>query len=125
MDSRVANRQLGFFVADEKKSLGGKMDTSRFSIKFTSSTIALLVFSAGIVLIAPAEGYAAPKVPVVSLSADPQSIFEGESSVLNWASSNATSCTAISTDPEWDGVKPLSGSQVVSPSVTTSYMWHS
>jgi PKD repeat protein len=54
--------------------------------------------------------------PTVTLTADPLTIVQGESSVLTWSSTNADNCSAtwtISTDPN--------GSQEVSPTETTSY----
>jgi hypothetical protein len=55
--------------------------------------------------------------PTASLSANPRSITAGQSSTLSWSSTNATSCTGggFSTGGA------LSGSAVVTPSVTTTY----
>ena len=50
--------------------------------------------------------------PIVSLSANPTSIFQGQSSTLTWSTSYATSCTA---SDGWSGSKPLNGSEVVVP----------
>jgi hypothetical protein len=57
--------------------------------------------------------------PIVSISASPTSISTGQSSTLSWVSSNTTSCSASGS---WDGDKPLSGSQVVTPTVTSNYV---
>jgi len=54
----------------------------------------------------------------VNLSANPESIFRGESTALIWNSSNAVSCEASG---YWSGLKAPSGSERVSPSVTVSY----
>jgi Right handed beta helix region len=54
--------------------------------------------------------------PTVSLSATPTTITAGNSSILNWSSSNATSCSA-----PWTGSTGTSGSQSVSPTITTTY----
>jgi YD repeat-containing protein len=53
----------------------------------------------------------------VSISADPATIQEGESSTLTWTSANATTCTID------QGIGPvdLSGSTTVSPTETTTY----
>ncbi len=52
----------------------------------------------------------------VSLTATPPSVSAGQSSTLSWSSTNATSCTA-----GWTSSTASSGSQVVSPAVTTAY----
>lgn len=57
-----------------------------------------------------------PPVVTVSLAANPQSISAGQSSTLAWSSTNATSCTGSGFT-----ASGISGSAVVSPSVTTSY----
>lgn len=51
-------------------------------------------------------------LPTVSITANPNSVSQGQSSVLNWTSSNANSCYATMS---WWGTKPLSGSEVVTP----------
>jgi hypothetical protein len=56
--------------------------------------------------------------PTVTLTANPTSITSGESSILTWSSTNATSCTASS---GWSGTKATSGNLSVSPTSTTSY----
>lgn len=59
---------------------------------------------------------APPPVVTASLSASPNSIAAGQSSTLNWSSSNATSCTG-----QGFTTSKTSGSAVVSPTVTTAY----
>ena len=59
-----------------------------------------------------------PEEPMVSISADPLTIEEGESSLLEWNSEHADSCEA---SDGWSGDKGLSGSQEVSPLVTTTF----
>lgn len=56
--------------------------------------------------------------PVVDLSASPTTIAEGESSTLTWSSTDATSCTASG---DWSDIRPTSGTELVSPAVTSSY----
>ncbi len=56
--------------------------------------------------------------PTVTLAADPTSIASGASSTLTWSSTNATSCTASG---GWTGAEAISGTQSVSPTLTTSY----
>ena len=59
-----------------------------------------------------------PAEPTVALSANPTTISVGESAVLSWTSTNATSCTA---HEGWSGTKSTSGSASVSPTQTTTY----
>lgn len=56
--------------------------------------------------------------PTVSLSANPSSIAQGSSAALYWNSTNAASCFASG---GWSGARSLSGSEQVSPLVTTTY----
>src|SRR5277367_6370181 len=59
-----------------------------------------------------------PVLPTVTNSASPGTINFGQSTVLTWSSTNATSCTASASPSEndWSGLKPTSGSQTVTPS---------
>jgi hypothetical protein len=59
----------------------------------------------------------APALPVVSLSANPGSITSGETTRLDWSSSNADSCTASG---GWSGSRPLSGNETTGPLSTTT-----
>ncbi|MEK7509394.1 MAG: lamin tail domain-containing protein [Patescibacteria group bacterium] len=56
--------------------------------------------------------------PTLDFTADPTAIDEGGSSTLEWSSTNATSCEASN---GWSGAKILSGNEVVTPAVTTTY----
>jgi hypothetical protein len=60
-----------------------------------------------------------PPMPVVHISIDPSAITEGEEATLTWSATNATSCIASS---GWSGSRPTSGSEVVTPVSTTTYM---
>src|SRR3989344_1659175 len=60
-----------------------------------------------------------PGVPSVTISAYPTSINTGQSSTLSWSSVNTTSCSASGS---WDGDRPLSGTQVVTPTITSTYI---
>lgn len=55
-------------------------------------------------------------VPTVTISADPQTISSGGSSVLAWTSTNTSFCSA-----PWTSATSTSGSQTVSPSATSEY----
>lgn len=60
-------------------------------------------------------------VPVVTLSASPIFVTPGTGSAtttLTWTSTNATTCTAFG---GWTGSKALNGSEIVSPTATTTY----
>jgi uncharacterized repeat protein (TIGR01451 family) len=59
-------------------------------------------------------GYTNP--PTVYLNASPTIIQSGQSSYLNWSSTNATSCYG-----SWTANTSISGSQTVWPSYTTNY----
>ncbi len=59
-----------------------------------------------------------PSAPTLTLTANPATITQGNSSVLAWTSTGATSCTASG---GWTGVKAISGSQSVAPTQTTTY----
>ncbi|MDO8574956.1 MAG: hypothetical protein Q7R61_01635 [bacterium] len=50
--------------------------------------------------------------PALSFSGNPTTIFQGQSTTLNWSSTYATSCTASGA---WSGSKAVNGSEVVVP----------
>ncbi|HNP62619.1 MAG TPA: GlyGly-CTERM sorting domain-containing protein [Woeseiaceae bacterium] len=50
--------------------------------------------------------------PTVSISANPSSVDAGGFAVVDWTSSNASSCSAFG---DWSGNKPLQGSESVGP----------
>lgn len=54
--------------------------------------------------------------PVVTLTATPASIIQGQNSILTWTAVNATSCSAL-----WTTATSTSGTQQVSPATTTPY----
>jgi len=58
------------------------------------------------------------KPPTLEFYAEPQSITEGESTTLSWASDNTLSCEASG---GWSGEKTLSGEEIVFPLMTTTY----
>jgi hypothetical protein len=59
------------------------------------------------------------QAPTVSLTASQNDIASGGSAVLTWSATNASSCTASG---GWSGTESISGSQTVSPAVTTLYV---
>ena len=50
-------------------------------------------------------------LPVVTINATPTSVVSGDSTVINWSSTNASSCSASG---DWSGSKAISGSEVIS-----------
>jgi hypothetical protein len=60
-----------------------------------------------------------PSSQLVTISASPSSITLGGSSTITWSSKSYTSCSASG---GWAGNKNLSGSQVVSPARTSTYI---
>ena len=58
------------------------------------------------------------QAPTVNLIANPTSLLQGNTAVLSWSSSNASTCSASG---GWNGFKNLSGSQTVAPLNTTTY----
>ncbi len=59
--------------------------------------------------------------PTVNLSAFPATINEGESSTLQWTSTDATACAAVS-PAGWTASTATSGAEVVWPAATTTYI---
>jgi hypothetical protein len=57
--------------------------------------------------------------PTISFGAAPASVAAGQPVTLTWSSSNAVSCAA---SDGWSGIRPTSGTQVVSPTATTTYI---
>jgi hypothetical protein len=55
---------------------------------------------------------APPGMPVVNLSASPQSVMAGGSTTLSWSSQNASGCAASGA---WSGNKATSGTEAVGP----------
>lgn len=61
------------------------------------------------------------KVPIITMSAKPESIGKGKTATIAWSTTNATSCTASGggTSSTWTGTRPLKGTYVTPP-LTTS-----
>ena len=62
-----------------------------------------------------------PQGPTVSIQSSPTSISEGESSTLTVTASNATQVTVSGSDGNTYNLQPSGGTQVVTPSSTTTY----
>lgn len=58
----------------------------------------------------PAPAPPTPPQDTASITADPAVVFQGDSTVISWNSSNASSCTASG---YWSGSKATSGSETV------------
>lgn len=66
------------------------------------------------------------KVPVITMSANPESIGKGQTATITWSTTNATSCTASGgglASSKWSGVRPTKGT-FTTPALTSrqSYM---
>lgn len=59
-----------------------------------------------------------PEEPTLTLIANPLSIMQGSTTTLTWNSEHADSCAASG---GWSGNKALDGSEVVTPSASTTY----
>lgn len=57
------------------------------------------------------------KVPIITMSAKPESIGKGKTATITWSTTNATSCTASGggTSSTWKGTRPLKGSYTTPP----------
>lgn len=62
--------------------------------------------------------YAGPIAPALTFSATPTALGIGGASTLSWSSANVTSCDASG---GWSGQKPTSGTEMVTPTATTTY----
>ncbi len=62
---------------------------------------------------------AAVPAPTVDLSTASTTLMQGATTTLTWTSTNATACVA---SDGWSGARATSGSEVVSPSATTTYI---
>jgi hypothetical protein len=67
---------------------------------------------------AVSDGGTPPPVAVVNLLVTTSTIEQGESATLSWSSSDATACTATGS---WSGGRNTSGTEVVSPTATSTY----
>ena len=125
--NRLPNFQAG--MPDNSNYVGFRVGVSRFFGKgkdtgCAGSEMAAAAAPAAAPSRTTRPGQAAPPPPPpppppaarASLSASPASIMAGQSSMLQWSSSNATSCNA-----PWMSGGVTSGSQSVSPARTTSY----
>lgn len=61
------------------------------------------------------------KVPIITMSAKPESIGKGKTATITWSTMNATSCTASGggTSSTWKGSRPLKGSYTTPPLMTS------
>ncbi|MDQ3075521.1 MAG: hypothetical protein M3Q34_00095 [bacterium] len=88
--------------------------------KFIKSLLAVgFVFS---LLVVGMQTASAVAPAVTSFSANPSSIQSGESTTLNWQSTNATSCQGVGGSANWAGQRGFSGSfPVVGLTQTTTF----
>jgi hypothetical protein len=59
-----------------------------------------------------------PPAPVVTLGADPNTIEEGDSTNVEWSTTNAENCLASGS---WSGAKDVQGFEEVAPTTTSQY----
>lgn len=86
------------------------------AIQQTNGTVGVSSGPRTLTVVAPAAPPAS--APLLTLSAAPSSIINGQATTLSWSSTNATSCTASG---GWTGSKGTSGSLSVSPATSTTY----
>jgi hypothetical protein len=65
-------------------------------------------------------GHSGPPSPVVTMNLSPSGIAPGESAILSWSSTNASTCSASGA---WTGSQPISGSLGVSPPAPGAYTY--
>lgn len=87
-----------------------------FSTTVALGGVLLLTSCAKKTTVAKTPETPAPQPPTASLSADPASIQQGQSTTLTWQTSNASEITI-----DGLGTVPASGTRTVSPSITTNY----
>jgi hypothetical protein len=108
----ASNAWTGTQLTSGQLTLSGLLNTATYTLVCNgsggSSTKSVTINVAPNVVPTPA--------PTVSLTASPSSIASGASSVLNWSSTNATSCVASN---GWTGTQALSGS-FTTPALTTT-----
>jgi len=103
-------------------------------MKYLNKSIKSLLAFLRILALASSQSFAAPggwggvgwgvggwgggstPAPTVSLLASPLTIDEGQPATLSWSSTDSNSCSA-----DWTGSSSTSGSQPVTPNVTTTY----
>lgn len=66
------------------------------------------------------NGFTYTSLPVVTITASPLSIFTGESSIINWSTENADTCTASGA---WSGAKATSGNETTTPAVAGTHTY--
>jgi hypothetical protein len=88
------------------KTLNGSASTGALS---TTSIYALACAGAGGSASQSVTVTVVTPVPTVTFTATPTSVISGNSTTLNWSTTNATSCTASGA---WSGVKTVTGSEV-------------
>ena len=111
----ASNAWSGTQLTSGQVTLSGLLNTATYTLVCNGSGGS----STKSVTVNVAPNVTPPAAPTVSLTASPASIASGASSVLNWSSTNTTSCTASG---GWTGTQALSGS-FATPALTatTSY----
>ncbi len=88
------------------------------AIYFATSNKKSVYYIDNIIFNSGSNGQVVSAAPTLSFSASPTSINAGQTTTLTWTSTDATSCTATG---GWSGAKTTSGSEAITPSITTTY----
>jgi hypothetical protein len=94
----INSEKFGFAISVKKvRGISGEIGNNKAYIDWISITVT----------------YHKPTTPTVTITAAPTTITLGQFSTLTWSSTNATSCSASG---DWSGIKPISGTERVTPS---------
>ncbi|MBI2024268.1 LamG domain-containing protein, partial [Candidatus Giovannonibacteria bacterium] len=122
IDSNNAAMDFGKSTGNSDGAMDGLIDDVRIYNRALSAQEISDIYNAGSATTqTPSQTYppsTTTPVPTVSISASPTSIISGNSSTLTWTSTNASSCTASG---GWMGIKTISGTEVLFPTVSTTY----
>lgn len=97
-----------------------KLANKKLPVSTLVVVLAVVLFSAGcakkVAKATPAAPPPAPATPAATLTANPSTIEQGQSTTLTWQTTNATEVTIAGL-----GTLPASGSRSVAPGASTSY----
>jgi hypothetical protein len=94
-------------------AIWNKLATNPYGDAYYGETIKMLVY-----IIMAGDYWSPALLPGATIMAAPAAIPSGSSSSLSWSTQNITSCT---TSGAWSGAVPTTGSQIVTPTVTSTY----
>ncbi|MBI4003835.1 MAG: hypothetical protein HY353_02330, partial [Candidatus Omnitrophica bacterium] len=104
-------------------SLPEQMPLGAYTLRYVGAgssrtSVALEIIEQEPDAIIPPPDIIPPSLPTVTFSASPSVIEAGQESLLSWTSTEAHTCLAAD---GWSGERLLSGSELVGPSVATTY----